>query len=176
MFISVEGRSLTQDQTLQPRERLQLSYVDPPTSRLGEAQQTVSGESRDDRLRPRDAAAAGITTARATDVRERCLGGAAVRTWVSCSGPWRGTQVQFVTFSSDAKEEPEPPILFIPTHGFVWTDFYVHLQILEVGSRQCNLATDPIKTWKKDGFPAMAQWVKNPTRIHEDVGLIPGLA
>ena len=24
--------------------------------------------------------------------------------------------------------------------------------------------------------PAMAQWVKNPSNIHEDVGLIPGLA
>ena len=26
------------------------------------------------------------------------------------------------------------------------------------------------------GVPAVAQWVKNPTSIHEDVGLIPGLA
>ena len=26
------------------------------------------------------------------------------------------------------------------------------------------------------GVPVVAQWVKNPTSIHEDVGLIPGLA
>ena len=26
------------------------------------------------------------------------------------------------------------------------------------------------------GVPAVAQWVKNPASIHEDVGLIPGLA
>ena len=26
------------------------------------------------------------------------------------------------------------------------------------------------------GVPAVAQWVKSPTSIHEDVGLIPGLA
>ena len=25
------------------------------------------------------------------------------------------------------------------------------------------------------GVPIVAQWVKNPTSIHEDVGLIPGL-
>ena len=26
------------------------------------------------------------------------------------------------------------------------------------------------------GVPTVAQWVKNPTSIHEDVGLIPDLA
>ena len=26
------------------------------------------------------------------------------------------------------------------------------------------------------GVPIMAQWVKNPTCLHEDAGLIPGLA
>ena len=26
------------------------------------------------------------------------------------------------------------------------------------------------------GVPTVAQWVKNPTRIHEDAGLIHGLA
>ena len=26
------------------------------------------------------------------------------------------------------------------------------------------------------GVPSVAQWVKNPTSIHEDAGLIPGLA
>ena len=28
----------------------------------------------------------------------------------------------------------------------------------------------------KEGVPTMAQWVKNPTSIDEDVGSIPGLA
>ena len=26
------------------------------------------------------------------------------------------------------------------------------------------------------GVPAVAQWLTNPTRIHEDLGLVPGLA
>ena len=28
----------------------------------------------------------------------------------------------------------------------------------------------------KEGIPIVAQWVRNPTSIHEDVGLIPGLS
>ena len=28
----------------------------------------------------------------------------------------------------------------------------------------------------EEGVPIMVQWVKNPTSIHEDTGLIPGLA
>ena len=35
------------------------------------------------------------------------------------------------------------------------------------------------KSWHKNlhiGVPIVAQWVKNPTSIHEDVGLILGLA
>ena len=33
-----------------------------------------------------------------------------------------------------------------------------------------------IQLQKKGGVPFMAQQLTNPTRIHEDVGLIPGLA
>ena len=29
---------------------------------------------------------------------------------------------------------------------------------------------------ERQGIPFVAHWVKNPTSIHEDVGLIPGLA
>ena len=29
---------------------------------------------------------------------------------------------------------------------------------------------------KMEGVPIVAQWVKNPTNIHEDMGSIPGLA
>ena len=34
---------------------------------------------------------------------------------------------------------------------------------------------NPIKKWT-EGVPVAAQQVKNPTSIHEDAGLIPGLA
>jgi len=33
-----------------------------------------------------------------------------------------------------------------------------------------------LKIQKVPGVPFMAQWLTNPTRIHEDTGLIPGLA
>ena len=32
----------------------------------------------------------------------------------------------------------------------------------------------PVKN-EDSGVPIMAQWVKNPTSIHEDMGWIPGL-
>ena len=33
-----------------------------------------------------------------------------------------------------------------------------------------------LREMKLPGVPVMAQWSTNPTSIHEDVGLIPGLA
>ena len=44
-----------------------------------------------------------------------------------------------------------------------------------------SLGTSPYATGvalkrKKDGVPVVAQWLTNPTRNHEVVGLIPGLA
>ena len=32
------------------------------------------------------------------------------------------------------------------------------------------------RKWEIAGVPIVAQWVKNPTSIHKDEGLIPGLA
>ena len=32
------------------------------------------------------------------------------------------------------------------------------------------------RVYKQKGVPVVAQWVKNPTSIHEDMGSIPGLA
>lgn len=63
-----------------------------PTSKLGEANQMVSGESRL-ASEPRDVAATVAAAGRAADVRRRLPGGAAVRGSVSCSGPWRVVQV-----------------------------------------------------------------------------------
>ena len=37
---------------------------------------------------------------------------------------------------------------------------------------RCAIA--PINRWK--GVPIVVQWVKNPTRIHEDAGSVPGHA
>ena len=34
---------------------------------------------------------------------------------------------------------------------------------------------DKLKMSKEIGVPIVAQWVRNTTNIHEDVGLIPGL-
>ena len=43
---------------------------------------------------------------------------------------------------------------------------------------QCLVRSGYSKHQKEEnmGVPAMAQWIKNPTSIHGDVGLIPSLA
>ena len=43
---------------------------------------------------------------------------------------------------------------------------------------KCLEAGTSLEGWKKQkvGIPIMAQWLMNPTRIHEDVGLVPGLS
>ena len=43
-------------------------------------------------------------------------------------------------------------------------------------SAQGVLGKDFFNLKKMLGFPSVAQWVKNPTSIHEEVGSIPGLA
>ena len=49
--------------------------------------------------------------------------------------------------------------------------------IYKKGTRSYKTKTGRIETRKvKTGVPVMAQKVKNQTSIHEEVGLIPGLA
>ena len=57
---------------------------------------------------------------------------------------------------------------------------YLAFQALQVPSRVSSGShlTAKIQVLKttSSGVPIVAQWVKNQTRIHEDVGSIPGLA
>ena len=39
-----------------------------------------------------------------------------------------------------------------------------------------NLAPSHASNHSRNGVPVVAQWLLNPTRIHKDAGLIPGLA
>ena len=40
----------------------------------------------------------------------------------------------------------------------------------------CNINPNSKKKKRKRGVPVVAQWLTNPTSIHEEAGLIPGLA
>ena len=49
-------------------------------------------------------------------------------------------------------------------------------KIIQKERNMCNLFRNIFKNMLKNGVPVVVQWVTNPTSIHEDSGLIPGLA
>ena len=69
---------------------------------------------------------------------------------------------------------PEPHLLCLAVHP--------HMILLPESSQgqvldnwEHPVAQSPSKLFKL-GVPIVAQWVKNPTSIHEEEGLIPGMA
>ena len=69
---------------------------------------------------------------------------------------------------------PPPPAHSFLTHSSVRFDVYTCIQVTIPKVRKQNSR----KTAKKvpRGVAVVAQWVKNLTRIYEDVGSIPGLS
>ena len=66
----------------------------------------------------------------------------------------------------------KPPELLAP----FWL-FHIYLLFQDILTRRQTGKCSPLfKIGKGDGVPVMAQWLTNPTRNHEVVASIPGLA